>query len=195
MDRVGVNIVCLLGSPRAKGNSATLARCFGDAAAARGAQVRFFNLNRLTYRGCQACMVCKTKLEHCVLEDDLTPVLEAVREADVVVMASPIYYSDLSAQLKGFVDRSYSYLVPDYITNPVRSRLAPGKKLVMILTQGNPDEQLFADVFPRYQALLRWEGFEDAYLIRGVGLQGEEDILEQQAVIRRAEELGRELAG
>jgi len=46
-------------------------------------------------------MACKTKLDNCALEDDLTEVLDAVRETDVLVLASPVYYGDLSSQLKG----------------------------------------------------------------------------------------------
>ena len=112
-----MKIVCLLGSPREKGNSAIVANRFCATAERLGAGVQVFALNKLEYRGCQACMACKTKLDHCVLEDDLTEVLEAVRETDVLVLASPVYYGDLSSQMKGFIDRSYSYLAP--IPNPV----------------------------------------------------------------------------
>jgi multimeric flavodoxin WrbA len=184
-----MRIACLLGSPRPKSNSSTIARRFCDAAAPFGAATEIFELNKLSYRGCQACMACKTKFEHCVLDDDLKAVLEAVRAADLIVLASPVYYGDVSAQLKGFIDRTYSYLVPDYITREDRSRLPRGKKLVMILTQGNPDENLFGDIFPKYSSFLGWEGIEESHLIRGCGLQGEESVKERPELLRRAEEL------
>jgi multimeric flavodoxin WrbA len=135
-----------------------------------GAETRAFELNSLSYRGCQGCYSCKTTLDHCILKDDLTGVLEAVRESDVVVLASPVYYGDISGQLKCFIDRTFTYLVPDYVTNPNPSRLAPGKKLVFILTQGNPDPKLFEDVYPRYDKFLKWYGFAESHLIRACGI-------------------------
>ena len=110
-----MKIVSLLGSPRPHGNSTAITRRFQDTAANLGAEVRTFELNRLVYRGCQGCCACKQSLDHCILNDDLTEVLNTVAEADVVVLASPVYYGDVSAQLKGFIDRTYSYLKPDYM--------------------------------------------------------------------------------
>jgi multimeric flavodoxin WrbA len=165
-----MKIVCLLGSPRVKGNSATVARHFCKELEEKGAQVQSFELNKLSYRGCQACMSCKTKLDHCVLKDDLAEVLDAVRGADILVMASPVYYGEVSSQLKGFIDRTFSYLKPDYVTNPSPSRLSPGKKLVFILTQGQPDESLYADIFPRYSTFFRWYGINESHLIRACGV-------------------------
>ena len=75
---------------------------------------------------------CKTGSERCVLPDDLAPVLDAVFNADLVVFASPVYYSDVSAQLKAFIDRTYSYLVPGYIAKEHPNRLPTRKALVFI---------------------------------------------------------------
>jgi len=164
-----MKIVCLLGSPRSNGNSATIANRFMETAAALGAETRTFELNRLNYRGCQACYACKTKLDKCILEDDLTGVLAAVREADTVVLATPVYYGDITGQLKCFIDRTFSYLVPDYVTNPQPSRLS-AKKLVFVLVQGRPDEEMFNEIFPRYAAFMKWLGFADSRLIRACGI-------------------------
>ena len=187
-----MKIVSLLGSPRQVGNSATIANHFTKTAESLGAQIRTFELNRLSYRGCQACYACKTGLDRCVLTDDLSEVLAAVQEADVVVLASPVYYGDITSQLKGFIDRTFSYLVPDYRTNPLPSRLTP-KKLVFVLTQGRPDEGMFADIFPRYQGFLTWMGFEEVRLIRACGIgPGNIDAVPEQ-VLRQAEETARSL--
>ncbi len=59
-----MKIICLLGSPRPKGNSAAMASKFCETAKGLGAEVTTFALNKLKYRGCQACMTCKTKLEN-----------------------------------------------------------------------------------------------------------------------------------
>jgi multimeric flavodoxin WrbA len=189
-----MKIVTLLGSPRVQGNSTAIAGHFQVTAANLGADIRTFELNRLTYRGCQGCCACKMSLDHCILNDDLTEVLTAVSEADMVVLASPVYYGDITAQLKGFIDRTYSYLKPDYLTNPNPSRLSP-KKLVFVLTQGHPDETLFADIFPRYEGFLKWLGFSEAHLLRvcGVGPSTVDSV--PDVTLIQAEELARQLAG
>lgn len=188
-----MKIVCLLGSPRPRGNSATISARFLETAAGLGAEIRTFALNQLTYRGCQACFTCKTKLDRCVLKDDLTEVLESVRWADTMVIASPIYYGDVTGQVKCFIDRTYSFLKPDYITNPSASRLAPGKKLVFIITQGQKDPKRFANLFPRYESFLKWYGFEESHLIHGCGLSANATSAELEPCLRQAEETARKI--
>ena len=187
-----MKIVSLLGSPRSMGNSSTIAKRFMETAQQLGADTRTFELNRLNYRGCQGCYACKTTLDKCVLQDDLAEVLAAVSEADLLVLATPIYYGETTSQLKGFMDRTFSYLVPDYLSNPKPSRLTP-KKLVFIQTQGNPDEAMFADVFPRYAMFLKWEGFSDAQLIRACGIGPSSIDQAPEATLRLAEEMARQL--
>lgn len=139
-------------------------------------------------------MTCKTKLERCVLKDDLTEVLDAVREADVLVLATPVYYGDVSSQLKAFIDRTFSYLVPDYATNPDPSRLRPGKKLVFIQTQGQPDEKQFSDVFPRYDFFFKWYGFKESHLIRACGVTDKGEVETRQDVMKLAEDTAGKIA-
>ncbi len=109
-----MKIVAVLGSPRLQGNSSTLAHKFLDTAQELGAEVRVYPLNLLSFQGCQGCGACKTTMETCILEDDLAPVLEAIKGADVLVLASPVYFGDLSGQMKCFFDRTYSFLNPDF---------------------------------------------------------------------------------
>ncbi|MHC1724999.1 MAG: flavodoxin family protein [Syntrophobacteraceae bacterium] len=183
-----MKIVCLLGSPRDQGNSSTLAKHFCSTAEKLGAEIRIFGLNKLEYKGCQACMACKTNLDKCVLQDDLTEVLEEVASTDVLVMASPVYFWDISSQLKAFMDRTYSYLVPDFIMNPVKSRLAPGKKLVFILAQGQPDESLFTNIFPKFDHFFKMFGFSETHLIRACGVRLPGEVATRPGVMRLAEE-------
>lgn len=182
-----MKIVSLLGSPRPKGNSSTIANLFCESAEKNGAQTQTFALNKLSYRGCQACMTCKTKLDRCVLKDDLTEVLDSIRDADVLVMATPVYYGEVSSQMKGFIDRTFSYLVPDYITNPNPSRLSPGKRMVFIQTQAQPDEKQFSDIFPRYDYFFKWYGFNNNILIRGLGLMNIGDVETRIEILGDAE--------
>lgn len=185
-----MKVTCLYGSPRPRSNSTAIARRFGETAAGLGAEIREFHLNRLRYRGCQGCGTCKGRLERCILEDDLSAVLAAVAEADVLVLASPVYYGDVSSQMKGFVDRTYSFLGPDY-----SNRLAPGKKLVFVLVQAEAEEDHYADIYPRYEAFFRWYGFEDNHLLRLCGVQDPDSVGPDAPVMARAQELARLICG
>ena len=188
-----MKIICLLGSPRPKGNSASIAKHFCETAEKLGSQVKTFALNKLNFCGCQGCMTCKTKLDKCVLKDDLAEVLDAIREADVLVLATPTYFADVSSQLKTFMDRTFSYLASDYLTNPNPSRLQPGKQLVFIQTQGMDDENVFADVFPRYEGFFKWYGFGDTHLIRTCGIGQLDDPASQEEAIKLAGETAEKL--
>jgi multimeric flavodoxin WrbA len=183
-----MKIVAVLGSPRPQGNSNTLARAFLQAAAQQGAEVTEYLLNQMDFQGCQGCGACKTKRDTCILEDALTPVLEAVRDAAVLVLASPVYFGDLSGQLKCFFDRTYSYFNPDF-----SCRMPPGKQVVMVLTQGNPQETEFADIFPRYQRWFDWFGFGSRHLLRAVGVRDPGEVASQAGTMAAASALAREL--
>ena len=130
-------------------------------------------------------MACKTELDHCILKDDLAQVLQSVSQCDVLVMSTPVYYGEVSSQLKAFIDRTYSFLVPEFINAPNPSRLSPGKKLVFIQAQGYPDEECYDDIYPRYAKFFKWYGFDDSYFVRVCGVsnpddaKGRDDIMNQ----------------
>jgi multimeric flavodoxin WrbA len=183
-----MKIVAVLGSPRPRGNSAGLAQKFLDSAHSLGADTKAYLLNQLDFQGCQGCRTCKTKSQACILEDDLAQVLQDLKQADVVVLASPVYFGDLSGQMKCFFDRTYSYFNPDFT-----SRVPPGKKAVMVLVQANPELSEFADIFTRYERWLKLYGFDPVYLLRAVGVREPGDIDRQPAVLEQAAALAREL--
>jgi multimeric flavodoxin WrbA len=188
-----MKIACLLGSPRSGSCSAAIAGEFVKAAVELGATAETFTLNSLNYRGCQGCYACKNKLDHCILQDDLTRVLDSVKEADILVMASPVYYGDITAQTKGFFDRTFSYLKPDYLTNAAPSRLAPEKKMVMVQTQGQPDQKMFGDIFSRYRMFLDWTGYKDCRLIRACGLSPDSTAETLAPFLQEARTLAKEM--
>lgn len=190
-----MNIVALMGSPRPNGTSTTLARKFLANAEVRGFTPIVHELNSLTYRGCQGCYACKTSREDCVLQDDLTRVLADVAKADVLVLATPIYFGDPTAQLKGFIDRTFSYFTPDYRTSATPSRLAPGKKLVFIQTQSNPDETFYADVYPKYSAFLKRNSFGEAHLLCARGVSTLDDIVKHGAYLQQVGQVAEAVFG
>lgn len=185
-----MEIVALLGSPRPHGNSALLAQAFLDACHSLGAAVESHSLNRMQFQGCQGCMGCKTKARACILKDDMTPVYDAIHRAEVLVLASPVYFGDLSGQLKAAYDRFYAYFEPDFT-----SRLPAGKQAVFVLTQGHPDPAQFQDIFPRYEMFMKWLGFRQCHLLRACGLQGPGEIKDRAPLLQEAVDLARPVLG
>ena len=183
-----MKIVSVLGSPRSKSNSTTLARIVVEKAKELGAEAEEYKLNKLQFKGCQGCETCKTKLDHCVLEDDLTAVLEAVREADAVILGTPNYFGEVSGQFKLFFDRTYSFLNPDF-----SSRLQPGKLSVFIMAQGQPSLSAYADVHPRYEMWLKRYGFATNHLLRMGGPRLAGSVSQRPDLISEAEDIAKKI--
>jgi multimeric flavodoxin WrbA len=102
-------LVILIGSPRANGNSATLARAAEQAALEEGATVERIMLHGLDIGPCDGCGSCRTSVDaSCILDDDMTLVYEKLRQADSILIATPIYSYDMAAQTKLLVDRLYA---------------------------------------------------------------------------------------
>lgn len=183
-----MKIVAVLGSPRAKSNSTALTRKILQKAGELGAVTEEFILNKLEFKGCQGCETCKKKLDRCVLKDDLAPVLEAVKEADAVVMASPNYFGEVSAQFKAFFDRTYSYLNADF-----SSRVQPGKSSVFVFAQGQPDLSAYADVYPRYERWLKHYGYAHNHLLRMNGPRDPDSASKREDLLADAEKIAETL--
>ena len=188
-----MKVAALLGSPRPNGNSAAIAGRLMETVKVLGAETETIALNKLVFRGCQACMACKTKLDHCALEDDLSGVLETIRDTDVLVLATPVYFGDITAQMKMFIDRTYSYYVPDFLTKAVPGRLPLGKKLVFIQVQAQPSEQMFNDIYPKYELFFQFLGFKNNRLIRACGLNDAKDHEKRDDIMNLAEETARQI--
>lgn len=188
-----MKIVSLLGSPRAKANSSALAAIITEKIESENKEIINHNLNKLVFKGCQACMACKGKSEICILKDDLTQVLEDVSKADVIIMATPVYWGDITAQLKGFIDRSYSYLNPNFMEDEVKHRLPAGKKFVFIQTQGAPDE-MYEEVFSRYNYFFEFLNyFEETHYLRACNQSPDIPVSTQPELIKEAEAIGEKI--
>jgi multimeric flavodoxin WrbA len=187
------SIVCIMGSPRADGNSSVLANSFCSAAEKSGAIIKKYQLSELNYQGCKNLFACKTVSDRCGQTDDLTEVLEAIRESDIVLLSSPIYFTDVTGQLKMCLDRWFSFFVPDYATSNEKSRLKSGKVMVLIQTQGEGEDR-YTDILDKYNHSFQWLGFSEAHFIQACGIREVGDINNHPEIIRQASELGRKLA-
>ncbi len=94
---------------------------------------------------------------------------------------------------QGPVERTFSYTVPNCTTNPVKSRLSPGKKLVLLLTQVNPDGTMFTNIFPKFEHFFRAYGFNDVHLIRACGVSAPGEVEARRELLTTAEEMAKRL--
>jgi multimeric flavodoxin WrbA len=188
-----MRVAVILGSPRLAGNSTTLADLFCEEFNGSDVSIARHHLNSMNIKGCQSCSACKGKSETCVVKDDLTQVLADVADADIIVLATPVYWGDISGQMKLFIDRTYSYLKPDFMSCADKHRLPPGKKLVWIQTQGG-DETQFSDVFSRYNIFWDQLGFfEESYVLRGCNASLNDTVLNQGDLIRETQDLAKKI--
>lgn len=106
-------VLIVTSSLRANSNSDMLAQAFGEGAKAAGNTVETISLKGKNIAFCKGCMACRKTLK-CAIRDDANEIAEAVREADVVVWATPVYYYCISGQLKTLLDRCNPLYTSDY---------------------------------------------------------------------------------
>lgn len=174
-----MKIVAVNGSPRKKNNTASMCESFLAGAASVGPQVEteMIHLSDLNFKGCISCFGCKLKeggtYGKCVLKDDLHPILEKVSMADGVVFGSPIYFGDITGQLRCFFER---LLFPYFTYEEGYKKIAPKKMpTAMIYTMNvtqefmkkfRYDSQLYrmentiGDVFSKPELLYAFNTFQ-----------------------------------
>ena len=113
-------VLAINGSPRRNCNTAKLLESALNGAKDAGAQTELVHLYGLNFKGCISCLYCKRKdKEHgtCAMKDDLTPVLERIKEADALIFGSPIYFMNLSVGMIAFMERLFfsNYIYSDEI--------------------------------------------------------------------------------
>ena len=104
-----MKIIILNGSPRTMGNTAAMIRAYKTGAESAGHSVTVFDVCRMNINGCRACEYCHTKaFRTCVLQDDMQKIYPVLDEADMIVLASPIYYHGFSGQMQCAINRIYA---------------------------------------------------------------------------------------
>lgn len=101
------NILIISSSPRKNGNSQMLCEQFKKGAEEKGHTVILIRLMEKKIGFCRACDGCMRNDGTCVLNDDMEEILKLFQKADVLVLATPVYFYGISAQMKTFIDRTY----------------------------------------------------------------------------------------
>ena len=138
------NFIAINGSPRKNGNTAELLKSAVQGAKDADAQTEIINLYTLNFKGCTSCFYCKLKSkEHgtCAMKDDLTPVLEKIKNADAVIFGTPIYFMNLSAATVACIERLFfsNYIYSNEIPTVFPKKLPSAFFYTMNMTE----EQFF----------------------------------------------------
>ena len=178
-------IVILNGSPRPNGNTSLLVREFAKGAEEAGCEVTTFLLDKMNIHGCKGCCCGgKNPDSPCVQKDDMDKIYPAYREADTVVLASPLYYWNFSGQLRTAFDRLFAVAEcdPDYRN--------PQKEAALIMAAEGHE---FDDALNYYKNLMKHLNWKDLGQVLAGGVMKVGDIKGHKELID-AYELGKAAA-
>lgn len=106
-------VLMISSSLRNGSNSELLAKSVMDGATAAGQDVQWLSLKEKQFGFCRGCLACQNTGK-CVIRDDMDDMIDLVKNADVIVFATPVYYYGMSGQLKTFLDRCNPLYISDY---------------------------------------------------------------------------------
>jgi multimeric flavodoxin WrbA len=181
-------VLVILGSPRRKGNSSTLAARISRGAKSAGAEVETMFLHALKISPCRGCDTCKKQdSKGCAIKDDMQEIYPKLIKADAWVIASPVYWFTMSAQTKTFMDRCYALTA--YAENPF-----VGKRIAIAMSYGDADpvRSGCVNALRTFQDAFRYTGSKIVGMVYGSATDAGE-IAGNKALMREAEELGKRL--
>ena len=178
-------IVAIVSSPRPDGSSAAIVDAITDGA--MGLSTNVIKLHRLdalnNVHGCKACMRCKTT-GVCARVDDISPILEDIKDADCVIFSTPVYFSETTAQYKILQDRMYSLLGSDG-----KKFIGEGKKAIVVVTAGAPAESV-QPVADKMAMIIKCFGFDINEVVVYSDKSGAAPAREDAEFMKKMKEVG-----
>lgn len=175
------NVLILSSSPRKGGNSDLLCDAFAEGARAAGHTVTKLRIADLKVGYCTGCYACKT-LKRCVQKDDAAEIIRQMQAADVIVLASPVYFYSVCAQLKALFDRTV-------VVFPTLT----GKDYYFLATMADDNPAMLAGTFTAMQGFL--DCYDGSTLKGTLGVPGvyEAGAIRSTPFLDQAREMGRSL--
>ena len=160
-----MKILVLSGSPRPRGNTAAMVDAFARGARESGHQVEIIDVCRKKIAGCMACEYCRQKgsghERQCVQQDDMQAVYPLLDEAEMILLASPVYYHSFSGQLQCAINRIYALDKPRNL-----------KKAALVLSSGS--DKIYGGAVYEYQnSFLDYLHLEDMGIFTAYGRQNQ----------------------
>ena len=177
-----MNVIVLQGSPNANGSTALLAAEFAHGAREAGHAVDVVDVAALDIAPCTGCVACGYE-GPCMRSDDFGGLRQKILAADMLVLATPLYYYGMTAQLKTVVDRFCAY------NSSLNSRHL---KSALITVAWNSDDWTFDALETHYKTLVRYINFKDCGMVLGFGC-GSPGMTKRSRYPQEAYQLGRSL--
>lgn len=176
-----MKVLIISSSPRKDGNSEVLCERFAKGASEAGHEVETILLREKNIAPCHACYACME--EHvCVIQDDMKEVFQKLEAADVIVLASPVYFYSVSAQMKAVIDRCL-----------VNHKNLAGKKFYFIITAADPQRDAAEGTLAALRGFLRClPDAQEQGIIYGMGAWDKGDVYRHPAY-EQAYEMGRKV--
>lgn len=175
------NVLIISSTPRKDGNSEILAKEFYKGANDAGHSVELIKLRDYNLKYCIGCYSCHKK-GICIHNDGMNEIANKLIKADVIVLATPVYFYSMSGQLKVFIDR----LVPVY--QDIKA------DIYLIATQWDDNKEIMENTINSIRGCTRdcFEGCNEKGIIYGVGLENVKDVLSHPNYLKQAYEFGKE---
>lgn len=185
-----MKVIAFLGSPREKGNTELLLNEALKGIGEAEHEIRIFRLNLMNIRPCQNCGGCE-ETGVCVIKDDMCDIFDAIREADRIILASPIFFFGLSAQAKIMVDRCQAFWCEKYLLKKPIPEGPYGRKGLLLLVGGMKREEGIRCSETTAKAFFRTISVPNHETLGFLGVDAKGAILEHPTALREAAEAGK----
>ena len=192
MQKVSPTLLCLLGSPRRKGNTDLLAAEVCRGFESEGGMTEAIALSQLNLHACTGCNACKQdRVEPCILEDDMRMLYEKMLAASALLWVSPVYSWAPTVEMKTVLDRQFAW--GDYQNTRHAAALA-GRPVALAMCYADPDAATngFYHAYSILKVVAEASGGRFAGCVHAAA-SAKGDILRQHRVLRQARELGERL--
>lgn len=177
------NILILVGSPRTNGNTELLAKAFAEGAQSIGHNAKILNVARMDIAHCIGCNTCFTREgSACARHDDMDKIYAAFARAEVLVIASPVYFYGISSQMAACIDRLHT---------PLRNTFHVHKACLLLCGAAGLTN-LFDAITTQYEMALKFFNIQDCgrVLVRNVKEKGD---IQNTDSLEEARKLGRSI--
>ncbi len=187
-----MKVIAFLGSPRENGNTELLLREAVRGVEESGSAVQVFNLNKMNIMPCQNCGGCD-ETGVCIYEDDMTRIYEAIRNADRIILASPIFFFALSAQTKIMIDRCQAFWCEKYLLRKPIPEGPYGRKGLLLLVGGMKKEIGVQCAEATAKAFFRTISVPEHKTLAYIGIDAKGEILKHPTALKEARRAGEKL--
>ena len=187
-----MNTIAFLGSPRKEGNTEVLLKEAIRGIEESGHSVHLFNLNLMNIAPCQDCGGCEDT-GICIFEDDMVRIYEEIRNADRIVLASPIFFFALSAQVKIMIDRCQCFWCEKYLLKKNIPGGPYGRKGLLLLVGGMKKEIGMQCAEASATAFFRTVSVPEHKTLSYLGIDEKGAILNHPTALKEAYDAGKEL--